>query len=280
MVFHVSARRRVSLVGGVVWSLWVIWSGAAAVAGEVEGEPAGDASFRNWSLEVCNCVEQKDYDKLRALLLNSHEQIAKYNTATAGKCFDLFLMAISASDIEALRLLLLAGVNPDVSYINLSPLQLSMSHRFVSDQAARLLLIAGADPNLTPKDSGSPPLFWTMPSRPNLVKDMLMAGADADRTDAAGGTVLHDAIVELQDDPRSLKAVVGWLLAWGAKTGIKDQEGKTPGDLAGEAGLAEIGKLIAQTEALRKLVENRDQGSRPSQVERKGYPEDVQEERF
>lgn len=94
----------------------------------------------------------------------------------------------------------------------------------------RLLLLAGADPNVQ-VDGGSP-LFHDVVGEDlaGPTRLMLIAGADPRKADSSGSTALHTAALSASPE------IVSMLLGYGADVDAVDSSGMTPVDVAREAG--------------------------------------------
>ena len=120
---------------------------------------------------------------------------------------DTLFNAIGSDEIEAVRLLLAAGLSPDSQHQSgLSPL--AMASSIGRDAIAMLLVDAGADVNA--KDmNDSTPLIWAAGrcSATELVKKLIAAGARVDATAKGSATpMMMASVMQCQDNVGALKA--------------------------------------------------------------------------
>jgi len=129
------------------------------------------------------------------------------------------------------------AVSPD----GYSPLGLAAFFRR-SDVAA-YLLDRGADPRPASRQGGFTPLHSAVATDAaaadlELVRRLLDAGADPNARSASGGTPLHTAAFTGDS------AVLELLIAHGGDASIKNEQGKTPADIARERGHPEMARLL------------------------------------
>ncbi|KAI9172748.1 Ankyrin repeat and KH domain-containing protein [Paramyrothecium foliicola] len=126
------------------------------------------------------------------------------------------------SDVEALRLLLLFGADPNEADTHgVTPLSAAVEKNFF--MGATLMLKYGADPNFTPASDIETPLATaTIANNVNLVHLLLMYEGDANHLTAEGNTLLISAI-----NKKTPKKLVDLLLDYGAGVNAKSREGKT-----------------------------------------------------
>lgn len=106
--------------------------------------------------------------------------------------------------------------------------------------AARLLLKAGADPGAADIFQWTPLMRAAYEGRTGVVRVLLdYRGAAVNAVDDKGATALHHAAAQGE------KAICRLLLAHGARVMLRDAAGRTPVDIARQAGYPELAKAIA-----------------------------------
>ena len=167
--------------------------------------------------------------------------------ATSGNGdLNALLRAIELNDVSAVRRLLReqrVDVNTAEDNTGVPPINYALRARGPSAaELVDLLIAAGADVNGRGTDGvATPPLLDAATlRRPDLVKQLLRAGADIGASRRNGWTALHSAAA--YDDPET--AVV--LLAAGADRDAADDEGDTPLAVALAHGSSATAALLAR----------------------------------
>jgi ankyrin repeat protein len=181
---------------------------------------------------------------------------------------------ISSDDVEGVRVLLEAGVDP-ARYIDddgqATPVVVAAIHSGCSAQLLELLLDSGADPNAAGSHGRSPYRLATATGRPDLVELLRRYGADdqatdgdrflsaclrADRTSAE--RQLSDApglLATLSDDERAAivraaergnTEAVALMLDLGFPLETRGNEGATPLHAAAHSGSADVVRLLLE----------------------------------
>ena len=139
--------------------------------------------------------------------------------------------------------------NPDIDAINTegyTPLLLAV-RRPDNEQAIELLLQQGAGMNI-PDTTGRNALLVSVGSnQKEYIRLLASKGIDINSRDDDGNTALHYPLNNVLRDKRYLpysKEIVEVLLEEGADPHIKNKEGKSPADLAGESGENELINLL------------------------------------
>ena len=139
--------------------------------------------------------------------------------------------ALGKPDLAMIELLLARGANPNAGdQAGQTPLAKAVFGSYLHDhtEIIRALLSYGADPSLDLKSRGMPgtPLHGAVGARrPEIVRLLIEAGADVNRTTEDLNTPLHWAARE--GHPREVEL----LLAAGADPNARDSENRTPLDL-------------------------------------------------
>ena len=153
-------------------------------------------------------------------------------------------LAAQSNDTKALGLLLRyaqgRGVNTPTSTFKLTPLHQAVRAR--ADDTAKMLIEAGANPNIP--DSQATTALHTAAKQNNVRMLYLLAveaGADINKVvNPCKYTALHTAVFEKQ--PEAFDALV----RYGADAHQKDDEGRTPLNIAGWNGCLPIVKIIME----------------------------------
>jgi ankyrin repeat protein len=145
------------------------------------------------------------------------------------------IRAAQAGDKELVRLLLDRRADVNMRSIDsFTPFAYALRH--TDTEIAQTLLERGADVNAT-DDSGGTPLSWAVfYERTPLVEALLARGVDPNTTNKVGGTPLMIAAAEL----------VNLLLKSGAKTDLKDKQGRTARQFALDSYHTEVAELLAE----------------------------------
>ncbi|HEX9150055.1 MAG TPA: ankyrin repeat domain-containing protein, partial [Thermoanaerobaculia bacterium] len=117
---------------------------------------------------------------------------------------------------------------------------LGLAAFFGHPEAARLLLAAGSDPDQPARNATrvAPIHSAVAGGTVEIVRDLLVCGADVHARQDAGFTALHGAAAEGSVE------MVRLLLAHGADRFAKNDAGKTPADLARERGREQAAELL------------------------------------
>jgi ankyrin repeat protein len=106
----------------------------------------------------------------------------------------------------------------------------AMTSRRDGADVCRLLLDHGADPHVRDRAGNTPLIIAACMNHELVAAELLRAGAHPDARNDRGVAALHTAA----DHPEALE-IVRMLLAAGADPRVRDRDGKTPRDYAGEA---------------------------------------------
>ncbi|KAI0536846.1 ankyrin repeat-containing domain protein [Xylaria digitata] len=155
--------------------------------------------------------------------------------ANIGPDYHALNEAIRQHDLEAVRLLLLFGADPNTpSHQGVSPLVAAVEEGFLD--AAAILLKYGADSNLPPaSEHDSPFALAIIKGDTHFIRLFLMYGADANQLMADGETILTKLITT-----KCIRSLVDMVLNYGADANGKSREGETPLFRAITAGRVDI----------------------------------------
>lgn len=175
-----------------------------------------------------------------------HDHAAFERECRAGSCFELtdnrydnstpLIMAAITGDRRAVRLLLDAGADPDVTNDHGRDALMSAAEAGHLEIVQELLR-RGADVRAKDERGATALLLASLRNRAPVVAELIRAGADVSARDKFGQTPLHVATV------RGRMQVARMLLANGADVNAEDEEGWTALRLArryGYAGLEEL----------------------------------------
>lgn len=134
---------------------------------------------------------------------------------------DSFIKRAQAGDVEAVKLLLQAGMKPDLVTGRGGQTPLANAARYNRKEVVQVLLAHGADPNA--RSMGSTALIWASINGSNdLVRLLLDRGADLKATDRQHGmNALQCAAMTGQADTIKL------LIERGSELNDRDKDGKT-----------------------------------------------------
>lgn len=142
-------------------------------------------------------------------------------------------LAADKNRLEVVRLLLEAGVDPNIRSAINSSTPLHQAAYSAGPEMVRLLIEHGADPNLSNKD-GKTPVYLTGNIRALAV--LVEHGAKINVQDAQGQTPLHAA---------RTPQIAQQLVEYGADVDLADHEGKSPLDLAVEQNRVPFVEVLA-----------------------------------
>ncbi|KAI1098464.1 ankyrin repeat-containing domain protein [Jackrogersella minutella] len=131
--------------------------------------------------------------------------------------------AISRHDAEAVRILLLFGVDPNApDSQNVTPLYFSVEESF--RESVIMLMKYGADPNLQAGSGSETPFAMSiLEDKFDLARILLTYGGDVNHIMANGDTALLAAIIK-----KRTKRIIDMLLEYGSDANVKNREGHTP----------------------------------------------------
>ena len=156
------------------------------------------------------------------------------------------LSEIVNGNLEAVRILLETGTNPNITINNITALMVAAQtgHR----EIVQILLEAGANVHFKDNSSFSALIYAVKKGYVNIVADLIGAGSDVNMvTNFHDNTALHFAT--WIDSPFNRKEIVLKLLTAGADINAKNEGGNTPLILAANQGDKEIVQILLEAGA-------------------------------
>jgi ankyrin repeat protein len=155
--------------------------------------------------------------------------------------FTPLVLASMSGDIEAVRLLLARGADPNLGCRSGTPM--SQAITFGHTEVVAALIAAGATVDLT-ESNGINLLHWaTLTNRPAVIPLLAKAGVPINAEDDNGFTPLHYAAsIDFGDT-----AVLDALLAAGADKNLRDYDNRTPRQQALRLGHAALARSLARS---------------------------------
>ncbi|KAM3065094.1 hypothetical protein ACMFMG_006148 [Clarireedia jacksonii] len=166
-------------------------------------------------ISLVSAIREKNHAAIERLLDNGCP-------ANTGPDMHALKEAIAVHDIEAVRMLLLYGADPnDPDKDGVTPLRAAVERSFLAGATA--LLKYGADPNLVAgPDLESPLAASVLHGMVGFSHLFLVYNGDANHLASSGNTLLISAI-----NKRTSKKFIDLLLNYGANPNAKSKEGKT-----------------------------------------------------
>ena len=155
------------------------------------------------------------------------------------------LSEIVNGNLEAVRILLETGTNPNITINNITALMVAAQtgHR----EIVQILLEAGANVHFKDNDGFSALMYAVKKGHVNIVADLIDAGSDVNIATNANDKALHYAI--WIDSPFNRKEIVLKLLTAGADINAKNEGDNTPLILAANYGDKEIVQILLEAGA-------------------------------
>jgi ankyrin repeat protein len=202
-----------------------------------EPEPAaayGDGRPADQLLNAAGKGDGAAVSRLLAAGADPNASVAGRNSSGEVVQTTALAVAARAGQLEAARLLLDAGADPDrANAYGETPLLLAAGNGRL--EVARLLLDAGADLNRAASDGHTPVMMTAGYGHPEALRLLLARGAAVDAADPnASRTAFHFACFNNQAECTEVLARAG------CDVGLKDSEGKTGRELAEEEGHAAV----------------------------------------
>lgn len=208
------------------------------------------------ALDPFDLIKYDDFDGLRTLLASDPSQASAKNEQglsllmfaryqfkldaveailAAGASLDLF-EAAALGKVDRLRSLLDADAEAANSFSPDGMTPLGLACFFAQPEAARLLLSRGADVNTASRNPMKvAPLHAAVAGKNvDVIELILSGGADVNAKQQQGWTAIHSAAMHGD------LALLEKLLARGADPAVRNDDGKTPQDLAKEKGKTQI----------------------------------------
>jgi ankyrin repeat protein len=182
---------------------------------------------------LAGAAGHRQFDVVELLLAEGAELNPNVNISSSSPLHE----AVRADDLEIARFFLELGA--DVNSLNAyNTTALMYAVKYSSAEMVSLLL--SFKPDLSQLSFiGAAAVHWAVwPNRPEILELLLKAGADKDHPMADGSTILHCAVKAEHVE------TVQCLLKWGADPLRKNEEWKTPLEMANEGRSDEIANLL------------------------------------